>query len=262
MSGLHKQLKHLRLLVLCILFGFLPTDLIYSSAISLQDQFASGYFIARPTDKGIIVFGVTGRQSKPNYEIESAREDAAHKVALFQGIKGRVVTNIQEGGGFLDYAFNVSTEFKYDEEYEKYKDALTYDDSMDLLRIGNVVLIRFTYPQALPVIPNYESAFNMTKPWWIIKQPQEISGYVAGIGFAKKHSKLRDTINKSYENAITALISRQSTYITTKTSDNTIGNKTTTLQINEGELVNFLVIEMWVEPVTQSVWTLAIAGNK
>jgi hypothetical protein len=149
---------------------------------------------------------------------------------------------------------------EYDQEFEKYIDKLTYDPESDVMHIGNVLCIRFSYPADFPGDINYSCAENPNgSPGWTTRPPQEINGLSVGVGFARRQSRMKDTIAKSYESAAAAIVSRLSAAVTTNVSSAENQNSSTIHQTSEGNLSHFLVLETWIEPDTQAIWTLAVA---
>jgi hypothetical protein len=223
----------------------------------------NGYWITHPDNGDLGVMGVANRQRKREDEIQLALEDAARKVALFYGVKGIKVVLTTNGSGLWDYSMDTDNAFRYDTGYEKYIDALKYDTSRDAFSVDGALLLRVRYktPTPLPVQQTFEMKDGM--PEWIKKPPKEINGYIAGTGYGGPHSKFRDTITRAYENAIAAIIGN----IATK-NVSTIGNSTggvtasTDMQISEGALTNFFVLEMWQDPNTKGVWVLATAKSR
>jgi hypothetical protein len=104
---------------------------------------------------------------------------------------------------------------------------------------------------------------NDGMPEWIKKPPKEIGGYSAGTGYAGPHSKFKDTVTRAYENAIAAIIGNIATK-NVSTIDTGSGGVTASaeMQISEGALVEFFVLEMWQDPNTKGVWVLAAAKSR
>ena len=122
------------------------------------------------------------------------------------------------------------------------------------------MFIRFTYPTAFPGYIFYSFMRNPDgSPEWIRRPPQEIGGFIAGVGFSGRLERLRDTMMRSYESAAAAIVSQTSTSI--ETIDTLIGWQTEThiLRQSTGFLTHFTVLEVWIDPRNGAVWTLAIA---
>jgi hypothetical protein len=95
--------------------------------------------------------------------------------------------------------------------------------------------------------------------------PETISGYAAGIGYAGRRNAHRDTVIASYENAVLAIIQNQSSSAWSSTEGfrgsgfldySAVTKKGTSAS---GVLTGFYVLEIWVDPATKAVWTLAVA---
>ncbi|GHV77850.1 hypothetical protein AGMMS49942_26710 [Spirochaetia bacterium] len=223
----------------------------------------NGYWITHPDNGDLIIMGVANRQRKREDEIQLALDDAARKVAFFYEVKGIKVVITTNGSGFLNYSMDTDHAFWYDTEYEKYIDGLKYDTSCDAFSIDGALLLRVRYKASIPLPVLHTFVMNDGMPEWIKKPPKEIGEYIAGIGYARPHSKFRDTITRAYESAVISIIE----HITTK-NVNTIGTvpsgitTSTDMQISEGTLTNFFVLEMWQDPNTKGVWVLAVAKSR
>jgi hypothetical protein len=209
-----------------------------------KDLDQNRYWITHPDNGDLVIMGVANRQRKQEDEIQLALDDAAHKVALFYGVKGIKVVLTTNGPGFWDYSMETDHAFWYDTEYEKYSDALKYDTSRDAFSIDGAFLLRVRYKTPTPLSVQPIFAVNGGMPEWIKKPPKEISGYIAGTGYAGPHSKFKDTIIRAYENAIIAI----SGNITTKTvgmidADSSGITASADMQISEGALTDFLCLK-------------------
>jgi hypothetical protein len=80
------------------------------------------------------------------------------------------------------------------------------------------------------------------------------------VGFAGKRSRLKDTVNASCDSAVAALIESASSRITAAESSAAGSNSLSAVHIrSEGRLVNFHVLEFWIDPDSGAAWTLAAA---
>jgi len=210
----------------------------------------------------LVIIGVSGRQSKRAAEIEIARDDAARKAAMYYGVQASV-ENIQNiGPHSLNYFTGYELNLDYDRDLAKYADALTYNANRDVLNIDGSVLIRFSYPASFPVGISYRFAREADgSPEWVRHPPDEIGGFMAGVGYSGRHLYFRDTFEKSCDAAVAALVSRVSTAVTVDMSSDGDRNALYTYQQSAARLDHFLVLEIWVDPNNRSVWTLAIARN-
>jgi hypothetical protein len=230
---------------------------------SVESVLENGHWITLPRNGDLVIIGVSNRQRQRKDEIRLALDDAARKVAFFHGIKGKIFEATTNGSGFLDYSMDIDYEFDYDTGYEKYIDALKYDVNRDVLSIDGALLLRVHYKLRNPLNVNYHFNEKDGKPEWIGKPPDEISGYMAAIGYAGPHSRFKDTVSKAYENAIASIIKRLS--VESSGNISTSGDGSTVMsevQISEGELKEFFVLEMWHDHTTNGVWVLAIAKQK
>jgi hypothetical protein len=220
----------------------------------------NGFWITLPRQGSLVIIGASGRQSKREAEIELAREDAARKAAMYFSVWANI-ENIQNiGPHSLNYFTGYEMNMDYDRDLTKYADALTYNANRDVLNIDGNVIIRFSYPVSFPVSISYGFARDADgSPEWIRRPPEEISGFMTGVGYSGRQLYFRDTFEKSCDAAVAALVSRVSTDVTVDTSSDGDRNAFYTYQQSTARLDHFLVLEIWVDPKNQSVWTLAIA---
>jgi hypothetical protein len=235
--------------------------------IAAQDtSFSGNYWITKPDNGYIVITGVSNTQSRKDKAVELALDDAAKRIALYYGIRG-IVTNVIDAGIHpFDFTAFTNFEFDYDRDYQKYIDALIFDPEKDVFTTSGAVIVRVKYkPNIVPNI-HYNSGFSDGKPLWTSKPPAAINGYIAGVGYANAHKEIKDTIEKSYQNAAAAIITNISSKISSSeiiVTGNTITTHTSTvLQISEGEMSEFLILETWIDPETKAVWTLAVAKKR
>jgi hypothetical protein len=225
----------------------------------------AGYFVSGPGPGRLEVIGVSGRMMRTETEIDRALDDAARQIALYHGLKGKAVTVLETGAGYRDFYLVTKSEFKplHEGDYTGYREVLRFDRGKDLLRTDKAVFIRCVYD--VPGLEPVEHIYGVDdgEPAWIHGSLVEIPGYISAVGFSKNHRYLGETIARSRESAAAALMAAVSSHIGTRTADHTIrGDAVTTeviVEIIEGELFNFMVLETWIEPGTGSVWTLAAA---
>jgi hypothetical protein len=222
----------------------------------------NGYWITHPDNGDLVVMGVANRQRKREDEIQRAIDDAAQKVALFYGIKGIKTVLTTNGSGFLDYSMDAGHAFSYDTEYEKYIDALKYDTSRDSFSIDGAFLLRVRYKVQTPLPAPHTFTMKDGMPEWIKKPPKEIGGYSAGTGYGGPHSKFKDTVTRAYENAIISIIGNTATKNVSTIDTGSDGTTASAdMQISEGALTEFFVLEMWQDPNTKGIWVLAAAKS-
>jgi len=232
-----------------------------TSLPSMQEQYASGYWISRSSNNRLTVIGVSNPMLRRDSEITAAKEDAARKVAMFYGIYASVETTSSTGSGFFDYTHDSSVELIYDTDYERYTERLTFDPQDDVLITNEAVFVRFQY-DAMVINIDYTVRFTGGCPDWIRnRNGLELDGYVTTVGFARNQRRLKDTIFKSAENAVIRMIEDLSTTINTRETSVTGQGSSSIIQArSEGRLNNFRVIDFWIEPETRFVYTLAIAA--
>jgi len=219
-----------------------------------------GFLITAPRPTALTIIGVSGPLQKREDEIAAAREDAARKAALYHGIMVDYETTQITSSGVFGNKTESSLNLEYDEELEQYKEKLQFDPDRDIATNNRTVLIRFTYPAAFPGGIGYGFARNADgSPVWTTNRPRQINGFIAGVGYAARHLRRQDTFVKSYEAAIVEIVTQLSTRVSTRNTSSGWNNTSTIITQSSGTLNNFLVLEIWIDPKTQAVWTLAIA---
>jgi hypothetical protein len=220
----------------------------------------NGFWITLPRQGSLVIIGASGRQSKREAEIEIARNDAARKAAMYFSVWANVENIHNIGPHSLNYFTGYDINMDYDRDLAKYADALTYNANRDILNIDGNVLIRFSYPASFPVSISYGFAREADgSPEWVRRPPEEIGGFMVGVGYSGRQLYFRDTFEKSCDAAVAALVSRASTDVTVSTSIDGDRNALYTYQQSTARLDHFFVLEIWVDPKNRSVWTLAIA---
>jgi hypothetical protein len=217
-----------------------------------------GYWLCAPRNGSITIVGFSSQLLKDEDEVASALDDAARRVAIFHGVKGKVVSMIDSGSGYLDFSYVTDINLDYGSDYQKYMERIVFDKEKDVTRRPEIIYITAAYP-ADHGLAGYTTTMIDGKPSWTKKPPLEISGFLAGVGFSKAQRLLKDTITKSHEAAISSIIARVSTQTATQEVDAGGGRALSVTQISEAALVNCLALEIWVDAGTKAVWTLAVA---
>ena len=236
---------------------------------SMQDQYDAKRWISGPHNGQLIIIGVSGRLSKPDDEIEAAKQDAAQKVAMYHGIRGSYeVVNTSGPYGFFDFSHDSKLDLVPNNNYEQYIERLTFDPEKDVIRGESAMFfgdaatfIRFKYSPSDSLV-NYSPEGGTGRPSWVnsVDLPQ-YEGYTTVVGFAGKRHTLRETIYKSCESAAATLISTAPTTGDIKdvvvTGYNSSALATIKLK-SEGTLSNFQILGHWIDQ-NGAVSTLAIA---
>ena len=222
---------------------------------------ADYFLITAPRPTALTIIGVSGPLQKRENEIAAAREDAARKAAMYHGLNADYEATQTTSSGIFGNRSESRLNLEYDDELEQYREKLSFDPDRDLATNNRTVFIRFTYPAVFPGSIGYGFARNVAgRPLWTINPPVQINGFVAEVGYAARQSKRQDTFIKSYETAIHNIATRLSANVSTRNTSDSNWNNTSTINIQGiASLSNFLVLEIWVDPKTQAVWTLAIA---
>jgi hypothetical protein len=264
--GLLSLLPLFLLLVIAACTG-LPAFM--SGSARTEPESSASFFNSMPGGNGLVFIGVAGKRSNHNETVQIALEDAARRVAIFYNVYAEyaLVNNI--GSGAFDYVHSVHTALDYDRDGSvQYVDSLQFDADADTIEIENTFIIRATYPSSLPVPLQYRPTHGRgdKKPGWVDTPPVDIPGYEVGIGYSGRHSSLADACANSYHNAIFAIIrnnnaASSSSELLYQNTGNLFGYRTSSdnLVYSYGTLAGFYALDMWINPKTKEVWTLAVA---
>ena len=252
-------------LVFAVSFAFL-------SCASLQQQNTSVSHspeqAAYPAGSGLVFIGVSPRYSSRDESIKNALNDAARRLSFFYSVTGYSASRQHVGATNLDIYFNFDYHLSYDDDLDKYLEMLKYNLSTDIFESNNAVFITTNVPSdiSMPVFRGHSAA--RARPEWINSPPSQIDGRFAGVGFSTRYSSHSDTVKKSYENAVIAIIEsmevsvRGSHYLFQDGSFFGFEAASSGGSRASGTLENFYVIESWTDTTNLSVWTLAVAGKK
>jgi hypothetical protein len=222
-----------------------------------------GYWMSAPLDGALVVLGVANHQKTREEEIRLALEDAAQKIAYFHGVRVKVYTMLDTRSGFDDFSYNSHAEFLCDEDGAGYLESLQYNENTDIQVFDNSLMLRVAYKPANAPPINYTTVFSNGKPAWVNKPPQEIAGCLVGVGHAVMQSRIKDAIGLSYQNAMSAIAARIQTRIVAGAADAAgAGAAAGSYQIIEGALTGLMVLEIWKDPDTNGIWTLAVGKSK
>jgi len=211
-------------------------------------------------DNVLIFVGSARRHLRLNDSINAALRDAARKVAFFYSVSGEIVTH-ESSGALVGNTFVAHSEITDSDDYVQYLDKLEYNSKTDVFEADNTVFVHAAYRSTVKITVDYAPVRNKEQPWWIDNPPSKIGPYLAGVGFSAARLYHNDAIVASYENAIFSLIELSATKIRIIESGSGGSNNMTSLSISSGTLTGFFVLDTWTDPITKSVWTLAIAGR-
>jgi len=231
---------------------------------SMQEYHDDGLWVSGPVNGKFIIIGVSGKYTKPADEIEAAKLDAARKAAMYHGIQGSFeLINTTGSRGYFDFSADTKLDLNYDNNYGNYTERLSFNPETDVIRGNGATFVRFRYNISGSDFNHYPVK-NSGRPSWVNNRnlPQ-FAGYTTAVGYAGKRLKLKDTISASYDSAAARLIETASTQMSTKEASASVNRSTsvytTTHVRSEGRLMNFQVLEFWIDPETGGVSSLAIA---
>jgi hypothetical protein len=225
-----------------------------------------GFWSTAPYFDELVFHGAAGVRSNREDAIRLALEDAARKASIFTRVQGKFVSYSNTAVNFFDYRSETESSLFHDENYANYSENFIFDPETDVLQDHHAVFVRVRYPSAVPAAISYRLQFyhGTAKPGWI-DNPPPVSGYITGIGYADRRASHADTVKVSYENAVFAIILNISSTVegsmaAVRGSDGFGSQSTGEVKVSaEGVLQGFYVLDFWVDPASQAVWTLAIA---
>jgi hypothetical protein len=251
--------------VFCLLFLFLSCQTRLPAPGVLSAEESQNRISTFPEDGRLVFTGVAGIRSRREESVNLALEEAAKKVSIFERVEGAISSYSNSGGRFLDYRSDTTSSVNYNQDYKQYIEKFEYDPDTDVFQYENAVFVRVRYRGSLSLSYQTPSAGPGGKPGWADNPPEAISGYAAGVGYAGRRDAHRDTVIASYENAVLAIIQNQNTTAWSTSEEfrgsgfldySAASQKGTNAS---GVLTGFYVLEIWADPATKAVWTLALA---
>jgi len=237
----------------------------------MEEQWASGRFVADSRGGEMTVIGVAARQVRWDDEISpaeiaAAKTDAALKIAMFYGVRGTVESFHRTGAGFFDFIAESQIHLEPAvADPARFVERLTFDMERDVLLFSGGMdsgtMVRFRYAAGAAPVAFAGAIGPDGRPDWIGGgRLPEIDGYVAAVGFSQNQIRLRDTVMRATQAAAARMIKAMSTTVQTIDVD-VVGQGSVTYirSRSEGALSHFRVIEFWIEPASMSVYALGIA---
>jgi len=214
----------------------------------------------KANDHVLIFVGSARKHLQLKDSIDAALHDAARKVAFYHSVSGEVVTH-ESSGALVGNNFITHSEINDSGDYVRYLDKLEYNNKTDVFESDDTIFVHAGYRSTSKINIDYTRFQNNEKPWWIDNPPSKIGSYLAVTGFSAKRLYHNDTVVASYENAVITLIESSAIKIGIIESETVKSNNMSSLSISSGTLTGFFVLDTWTDPITKSVWTLAIASG-
>jgi len=247
-----------------ITFIILAVAISLSTCVSVppvEKQWARGHFVAASRNGTLVVFGVASRDANMNREneIASARNDAARKVAMFHRMNGKSEHLSVEHPSGVEVSSSGSLDTTVD--HEQFIELLQFNQSRDVVLHEKGTLVRFTYNARLVPVGTVFGKDSRGRPnWTYSRNLPAIPGHTVAVGFAQTRGFLRDTVMRSAEDAAMRIIASNNNmgeleeYMTSE-----YGSFSKTSIVSEGKLDSFRILEFWIDPEYEHVYTLAIA---
>jgi hypothetical protein len=211
----------------------------------------------------LIIIGVGGVKISKAETIKGAVEDAARKASLFNQVRANVTYTERIGDGFLDYFIENQQNIVFDENYQEYIDELKYDAETDVLITNNAAFVRTRWTPSVPFKISHTPSSH-GRPSWTDSPPSSIDGMITGVGYSSPLMYHRAYI-ASYESAIYSIAIRvdgnvkagKVNYQGEGMFDYSNSSESTT--VASAQINGFYVLQIWVDPKTDGVYTLAVA---
>jgi hypothetical protein len=224
----------------------------------------SGFWDTRPGNGRLIFIGGAAARENRDEAIQFALLDAARKVSIFHGVKGLSVSAVSIGEGAYDFYSDAAVDIAFDPEYERYIDELEFDPKTDVLDSDGSVFVRTRWTPPVFFHVNFFSG-GTDRPDWVTNPPETIDGFLVGVGRSNPYSRRHDTLIASYKNAIGSILnivnSKVRSGLASVESVDYAAAVSSNVQIAEGKLSQFYILEIWTDPKTKAIWTLGIARD-
>ncbi|MDR2740901.1 MAG: hypothetical protein LBB98_01950 [Treponema sp.] len=228
---------------------------------SFDEQYASGYWITRPSGGTIPVVGITGRRRNRDEAIQAAVADAARRVALYHGVNAESATVLNQGSGNLDYFAGFDYRVTIHNDPSAYTGSLVFNKDDDIYEKDGSVYVRAKY-SGVADVPVYNSAMENGVPGWVKNYRADVPGFLTGIGSSRNKGSPQATSQASYENAIVSLLPGLIVKVADGVIDAAGGKLRQNIAVSQGSLINVMILETWFDSKTSSVWTLLVAKER
>jgi hypothetical protein len=216
---------------------------------------------------GLIIVGSSARRVNREETLSMALQNAAVKVAAYNQVQGYVESREIQQAGFMGYSSAVEGEISptfedHDYYYNSYAESLEFDPETDILERDNALFVRVRVPATGGHIITHPAAtVTPGQPGWI-GVPPVFPGFNVGVGYGAPQSNISYALNASYKDAILKIIGNVSSSVSVSHEESNEGmysSVTERTSSSQSTLKGFYVLEIWIDPQTTAVWTLAVA---
>ncbi|MDR1910150.1 MAG: hypothetical protein LBQ35_09590 [Spirochaetaceae bacterium] len=221
------------------------------------------FWFTRADGEELVIIGSAARRMNRDEALALALEDAARKAAIHDRVTGIIRRREIQQSGFMGFSSDTEMELISSQDYGAYLESLNYDPDTDVLERDNAVFVRARFPG----IPGRGLAFTLSSgdpPGWT-GAPPLFPGYLVGVGFSTAHRNLSDTVKASYDSAIFSIVEGLSSRVSVSQDDSNTGRASSYAARSSdarATLTGFYVLEIWIDPQTRAVWTLAVAQGQ
>ncbi|MDR0377418.1 MAG: hypothetical protein LBH70_06445 [Spirochaetaceae bacterium] len=225
----------------------------------------SGFGDSGRFQDGLIFFGVSGgHYVSRSAAVSAALKDAARRLSFYHSVEAVIQFDETYNRQFQGTQTDSAGTLIYDEDYEKYIDALEFNPEADIFEEDGLLFVRAGYEDGDSISPDHirspaDRTNRTKKPGWIENQPAAVDGRPAAVGFAGPRLSYKNAVTASYENAVFALVQN---YFYAAAASQIVHNETmddSSFTRAAGIVTGFYVLETWTDPDTGGVWTLATA---
>jgi hypothetical protein len=217
----------------------------------------------RPRGNELVFIGAAASRRDRDESIAYALADAALKVAWFYSMSGTVDVAQKLNNTYNDVQIGITYQLKEDIDFEHYIESLTYNMDSDILETQNTLFLKTHYTPAARLNVQYRRDHKNGVPEWISHSIDNISGFLAASGFAVHHQLDGDTYMQACKDAFFSLLQEVNRTISDENmsieQNGNVYTQSTSIQHSSATLEGFYVLDIWIDPQTQDMWTLAIA---
>lgn len=188
-----------------------------------------------------------------------ALRDAARRVSFFHSVEAVIKSSESYDPQFRIVRMDDEKELVYDTDYEKYIRFLEFDPERDVYEEHGALFVNAVYTGETGAMAGYRRGAGAGKPSWVERPPAETGGFLCAVGVAGARLSHKDAVIASYEDAVYAFVKNSFSriYVSQRTDTDTMLDNS--FALFSGIVKGFHVLEIWTDPKSGAVWTLAAA---
>jgi hypothetical protein len=188
-----------------------------------------------------------------------ALRDAARRVSFFHSVEAVIKSSEIYNPQFRIVHMEEEKELIYDTDYGKYISLLEFDPELDVYEEQGALFVNAVYTGETGRAAVFRRGAGGGKPSWVENPPEESGGFIFAVGFAGARLSRKDAVITSYEDAVYSFVKNSSAkiYASQQIDENTMLDNSS--MFFSGVVKGFQVLEIWTDPQSGAVWTLAAA---